>query len=234
MPRAAAAKPVALPTRAPLPSRPPHRSGPSIFSPVPVKAVGNAKRVLMTAWSTASDQMLLAVAIEGGTVIIVQEDGEPHEEVVRNRSPQSANARCLEWSPTIVTGGNMMLAIGWDDGTVMIWSEKDRMAREDSDQHAPHPISFVKWSPDSARLISGDSRPSGGPQDTAVLTVWKVDTRGRLSTICPYKRPAAGGLTHAIFRATGQQKRVVTSAFAAADCPPFYFGGEVRWTVSTP
>jgi len=60
-----------------------------------------------------------------------------------------------------------------------------------------------------------------------VLAVWKVDTRGRLSTICPYRRPATGGVTHAIFRTAGQQKRVVTSAFAAADCPPFYFGGEL-------
>ena len=193
-----------------------------------MQAVGAGQRVVTTAWSTASEAVLLAVSIDGGTVVIVHDDGEMHEEVVRNRSPSSANACCLEWSPSIVTGNNMLLAIGWEDGTVMVWSEKDRMTREDSDQHAPHPVSFVRWSPDSARLISGDSRPSGaGAQDAAMLAVWKVDSRGRINTICPYRRPAAGGLTHAIFRTTGQQKRVVTSAFAAADCPPFYYGGEL-------
>ncbi|KAL3931133.1 MAG: hypothetical protein SGPRY_001254 [Prymnesium sp.] len=201
-------------------------SGPSIFSPVVVKAADRGKRVLRAAWSTASDAMLLAVGLVGGSVIIVREDGELHEEVVKNRQPSTANVCCLEWSPTVVTGGNMMLALGWEDGSVMVWSEKDRMTREDGDHHAPHPVSFVKWSPDSSRLISGDARPAAGT-DTSVLAVWKVDTRGRLSTICPYRKPATGGITHAIFRTSGQQKRVVTSAFAAADCPPFYFGGEL-------
>ena len=44
--------------------------------------------------------------------------------------------------------------------------------------------------------------------------------------ICPYKRAAAGALSHATFRTNLPVKKTVTSAFAAADCPPFYFGGE--------
>ena len=53
-----------------------------------------------------------------------------------------------------------------------------------------------------------------------------MDSRGRHSTICPYKRPALGGLTHAIFRTAGRTTKLVTSAFAAADSSPFYFAGE--------
>ena len=86
---------------------------------------------------------------------------------------------------------------------------------------------MLKWSPDADRLISADGRPAGStPQDVAVLAVWKVDGRGRHSTI-PYKRPAIGGYTHAIFRTEGRVKKMVISAFAAAECPPFYCGGEL-------
>jgi hypothetical protein len=53
-----------------------------------------------------------------------------------------------------------------------------------------------------------------------------VDSRGRPSTICPYKRPSLGGLTHAIFRTAGRATKLVTSSFAAADCSPFYFAGD--------
>ena len=54
-------------------------------------------------------------------------------------------------------------------------------------------VGFVLWSPDGTRLISGDARPSGGGQhEKAVLGVWKVDNRGRFSTICTYRRAATG------------------------------------------
>ena len=54
-------------------------------------------------------------------------------------------------------------------------------------------MGFVLWSPDGTRLISGDARPGGGAQhEKAVLGVWKVDNRGRFSTICTYRRAATG------------------------------------------
>ena len=37
--------------------------------------------------------------------------------------------------------------------------------------------------------------------------MWKVDNRGRFSTICTYRRAATGGLTHAIFRTEGVVKK---------------------------
>ena len=74
-----------------------------------------------------------------------------------------ANARCLCWSPA--ASGSLMLAIGWEDGSVMVWADgpnaNDRVAREDTDQHATHPVTFVLWSPDASRLISGDGRAVG-------------------------------------------------------------------------
>ena len=143
-------------------------------------------------------------------------------------SGSGSNAECLSWSPSAISGGNVLLAIGWDDGSVMVWSEKERMQRVDDEQHSGQPISFVYFTPDSSRLISGDRRPvnSTRAQDAAVLCVWKVDNKGRFTAICPFKRPTAGSLTHAIFRTGEQKKKLVTSAFAAADQPHIYFGGE--------
>lgn len=53
-----------------------------------------------------------------------------------------------------------------------------------------------------------------------------MDSRGRPSTICPYKRPFLGGITHAIFRTAGRASKLVTSSFATADSSPFYFAGD--------
>ena len=222
-----------------------------------------AGRVLTFAWSEAPQSMLLAVALDNATVILLNEHAEPYYEgAVLSTKSRVANARCLCWSPA--ASGSLMLAIGWEDGSVMVWADgpnaNDRVAREDTDQHATHPVTFVLWSPDASRLISGDGRAVGAApvphspppppppaaaaacarptltaphprrrvtaQEAAVLAVWKVDSRGRHAMICPYKRAAAGALSHATFRTNVPVKKTVTSAFAAADCPPFYFGGE--------
>ena len=53
-----------------------------------------------------------------------------------------------------------------------------------------------------------------------------MDNKGRFSAICPFKRPSAGSLTHAIFRTGEVKTKLVKSAFAAADTPPVYFGGD--------
>ena len=166
------------------------------------------------------------MALDGGTVHIIQEDGEPYMDVVLKGKAPGVNASCLSWSPTVQSGGGLLLAIGWADGTAMVWSEKDTAVREDSDTHVPHPVGFVLWSPDGTRLISGDARPSGsGQHERAVLGVWKVNNRGRFSTIRTYRRAATGGLTHAIFRTEGVVKKArlptlpITLALALALTP---------------
>ena len=197
--------------------------GPSVFSPVGVR-LPNEKRPLNLAWSHAKELPLLAVAIEGGSVLLFREDGESFEDVVIRKREGGGDACVLRWSPRAPGGmGSLGLAIGWEDGTVSTWSEKERKTVEDADQHAPHAVSFIHFSPDSGRMITGDAR-SGGP---APLVLWKVDTQCRINTICVHRRASAGGLTHAVFRTTPTIKKAVTSAFAAAECPPHYFGGEL-------
>lgn len=213
-------------------------SGPSIFTPLPIQSL-SSRSVSAFAWNSSPSLPLLAVCTspthgsshtdtsvragrtEGGTVILIDSEGQPYEDVVIRPREPGASPRLLAWSPPHIHEGSL-LAIGWDDGMVMLWSLAERLAREDAEQHAPHPVSVLLWSPDAERLISGDRRSEGA----ATLAVWKVDSRGRHSTICPYKRPALGGLTHAIFRTAGRTTKLVTSAFAAADSSPFYFAGE--------
>ncbi|KOO26905.1 intraflagellar transport protein 140-like protein [Chrysochromulina tobinii] len=202
-----------------------------LFAPTAVDGLPRGKRVLLSSWCPCKETALLAVALEGGTVLVLNEDGSVHEEVTRNRAGREggeAVPTCLSWTSTQVQGGNVLLAVGWQDGVVMVWSEKDRMERCDDEQHAGHPISFVYFSPEGSRLIAADCRPGvpTRPQDAAVLCVYKVDPKGRFNSICPYKKPSAGALTHAVFRTAEQKKKLVTSSFAAADIPPFYYGGE--------
>lgn len=81
------------------------------------------------------------MALDGGTVHIIQEDGEPYMDVVLKGKTPGVNASCLSWSPAVQSGGGLLLAIGWADGTTMVWSEKDAAVREDLDTHVPHPVS---------------------------------------------------------------------------------------------
>jgi WD40 repeat protein len=153
------------------------RSGPSIFTPQPIQAV-SGRHVSGFAWNLVPSQPLLAVAVEGaasgsrlegGSVLVLDGEGEPFEDVVIRTREGRANAVQLAWSPPHVQDGSL-LAIGWEDGTVMVWSLKDRLARSDQEQHAPHPVSLLLWSPDAERLISGDARQDGA----STLAVWKV------------------------------------------------------------
>ena len=81
------------------------------------------------------------MALDGGTVHIIQEDGEPYMDVVLKGKTPGVNASCLSWSPAVQSGGGLLLASGWADGTTMVWSEKDAAVREDLDTHVPHPVS---------------------------------------------------------------------------------------------
>ena len=81
----------------------------SVFSAMPIEACGRNKKVLIASWCSAKEPALLGVAIEGGTVLVLEEDGTLHDEVVRNRPSNDIEARgggeasvatCLGWSST--------------------------------------------------------------------------------------------------------------------------------------
>ena len=47
-----------------------------------------------------------------------------------------------------------------------LWSEKDRVKREDASVHKTSTVRMLMWSPEGTRLISGDA--------AGVLGVWQV------------------------------------------------------------
>ena len=67
----------------------------SVFSAISVDSAGiRGKRVLAAAWCSAkADLPLLAVAVEGGSVLVLEEDGSLHDEVVRNKPSNDIEAR---------------------------------------------------------------------------------------------------------------------------------------------
>ena len=56
---------------------------------------------------------------------------------------------------------------------------------------------------------------------------WLVDAKGRLSVICPYRRPAAGAITHSIFRTSVPQKKMARRACHLSVCPSVHLSGHV-------
>ena len=142
----------------------------SVFSPLPIETPGRGKRVTLASWCGAREPALLAVAVEGGTVLVLDEDGSLHDEVVKGKvsahyDPEAgigkrseAVCTCLAWSDNQLQGGNVLLACGWSDGTVMVWSEKDRMQRSDDENTAGSQSPLCASRP-TAR---GCSRATGG------------------------------------------------------------------------
>ena len=125
-------------------------------------------------------------------------------EQVLHRSGECSH---LNWHPKL-----NLLATGWDDGTVAVWSEKERVFREESTTHKA-PITLLTFSPEGSRLISGDSN--------GLLVVWNVDHRGRLQQICKYEKK--GSITHLVFRASANMTQPADGSILP--CPSFFFGG---------
>ena len=76
-------------------------------------------------------------------MLVLEEDGTVRDEVCRNRASRDGGegvVTCMTWTASQLQGGNVLLGVGWKDGSVMLWSEKERMERTDEDQHgAPGP-----------------------------------------------------------------------------------------------
>lgn len=120
---------------------------------------------------------------------------------------RSGECSQLAWHPRL-----NLLACGWDDGTVGVWGDKERVFREESATHKA-PITLLTFSPEGSRLISGDSN--------GLLVVWAVDHRGRLQLACKYEKK--GSITHLVFRAPANL--TVPADGSVLPCPSFFFGG---------
>lgn len=135
---------------------------------------------------------------------------------------RTEDASVLCWHPL-----EKVFVAGWQDGTISVWAPGQNSRQEETAHRRP--ILFLEWSPDGTRLISGD--------ESGLVCVWRWEARGRLASICQYRK--SGALTHCCFcikdagadGAAGTQKESKGSGGGSSikltDCPFFFFGGEL-------
>ena len=101
---------------------------------------------ICASWSNNEFQPLLALSTSFPRIIFLQ------EEVIIQKYQIDRRKRCtaMEWNPAC-----MNLALGWEDGTVTIWTEEDQTTKDDKTIHKA-PIACITFSPDGNRMVSGD------------------------------------------------------------------------------
>lgn len=151
---------------------------------------------LVTGSFSNGEHPILACSTRNGEITFFLEEGEPIEPDVDLRRPSIASV--LSWHPK-----QNLLASGWEDGCIALWSEKERILRDDSAVHKS-PITVMQWSPIGSWLVTGDQ--------SGVVAVWSIDNRARLQLLCQYSKKSA--VTHVVFR------NAAKSALSLSPCTP--------------
>ncbi|KAI8620888.1 hypothetical protein BC830DRAFT_1096659 [Chytriomyces sp. MP71] len=134
---------------------------------------------------TASHQVfdiMAAANKEDGSVSILADD---HGSTILSTSTQHRDAHVVGilWHPS-----KRLLAVGWSSGTVGVWSDTEEVLREGASHGCT--ITCLEWNTTGTRLISCDVEGE--------VIVWKVDLRGKISSICQYRLKAA--VSRCLFR----------------------------------
>jgi len=58
----------------------------------------------------------------------------------------------MEWHPNQPT-----IAIGWENGTITLWSEESKMAKEECNVHKDK-ISIIVFNPTGSRMVTADDK----------------------------------------------------------------------------
>ena len=106
------------------------------------------EEALLSQWSNNEFNMILAISTSAPRIIFISEDGNvvPNFEIVRNKMP----IQTIKWHPLI-----QALAIGWQDGTITLWNEDERLTRDDKQIHSSS-ITTITFSSDGSRMVTGD------------------------------------------------------------------------------
>lgn len=174
----------------------------------------STSNIVCTAFSHG-DQAVCAIGTADGHVQFFLEEGDrvEHIDSATNTSvpldlQRNGSATTLAWHPRL-----HILATGWDDGTIALWSEKDKNSlREETLAHKAS-ITLLQFSPEGTRLISGDS--------AGVLVVWNIDHRGKLTQLHSYTKK--GTITQLVFRAPATLAPSLDGS--PTPCPSFFFAG---------
>ena len=104
------------------------------------------EKPICAAWSNSEFQPLLALATTLPRVIFLQ------EEVIVQEYEINKGKKCtaLKWNPLYLS-----LGLGWEDGSVSLWSEDDRILREEKLVHKTE-VTCIVFSSDGNRMVTGD------------------------------------------------------------------------------
>lgn len=162
--------------------------------------------MLEVAWSPSD--AVVAIATDNHQINFYQDEGQI---MVQCAITRECDVSCMVWQAK-----NKILATGWEDGHIAIYSlnnqKLDCVYSNDKD-HSGARLSFLMWNPMSSRLVSGDS--------AGVVRVWKSDSRGALSMYKQYKCNSA--TTAGVFSTAGHMQSrsdVLGHAFS----PSFFYG----------
>ncbi|XP_028845088.1 intraflagellar transport protein 140 homolog isoform X3 [Denticeps clupeoides] len=135
----------------------------------------------------------------GGSVDLYMQHGE---HVDQCRVERGCSPAVLRWHPS-----KPVLCVGWENGDVLLLTHP-------SGEQTPLPqnshtacITLLEWSHSGSRLVTGDQ--------AGVLTMWKVDARGRLQGSHLVKQDYGKPLTCCIYRPTPPAEDVALLARAA-------------------
>ncbi|KAH6570782.1 hypothetical protein BASA60_007571 [Batrachochytrium salamandrivorans] len=144
---------------------------------------------------------LLALTLCDGQVQIYDDEGIRFEELSLKKDTAPTK---IVWHPT-----KKYLAIAWNGGTVGLWCLDAESALREGKVHQCR-IICLEWNPPGNRIISGDE--DGG------IVVWKVDARGRLSTMSQYR--LKGQITCCVFRLSSADSH--DPRHLEKESPPFF------------
>ena len=124
------------------------------------------EQALLSSWSNNEFNMVLAVTTSAPRIIFITEEGNvvPSFEIVRNKMSIAS----LKWHPLM-----QALAIGWQDGTMTLWNEDDRLTRDDKTVHSSA-VTNITFSTDGSRMVTGDLK--------GTCAVWR--THKGMSAVC--------------------------------------------------
>ncbi|KAJ3331298.1 hypothetical protein HDU76_003527 [Blyttiomyces sp. JEL0837] len=149
-----------------------------------------------------------------GTIEMFYDDGQ---KLVKSSFQKDASPCIVQWHPV-----RRFLAASWSTGLVGVWSEMEELLREAVSHRSS--ISCMEWSMTGHRLITCDEEGD--------VIVWKVDMRGKISSICQYR--LKGSVNRCIFRksvaaakAENRQKEECSSFFLASSSGKIYFADDM-------
>ncbi|KAI9354065.1 hypothetical protein DFJ73DRAFT_959062 [Zopfochytrium polystomum] len=115
---------------------------------------------------------------------------------------EAVSPALLVWHPS-----RRFLAAAWTSGVVGVWSEMEETLREGTAHRSR--VTCLEWSGSGSRLISGD--------EEGEVTVWKIDNRGKMTSVCQYRLKTM--LTHCVFRRMASK---IESRQSSLECTSFY------------